>query len=142
MPETLEKFMKIKYNKGSDWEKLKDDYQWAKHRIKAIVDGDLTPLSDIKNYLKVKDEAHKKLIGIKLTNGLEVKSISYHFIDRVIGSIEQRRSGVEIDDIVETLTKSKEIKKAYRESYRIYGSNTLVSISKDGNLIQTNPRKR
>lgn len=142
MPKTFEDFVNFKYNITNQWEKLKDDYQWAKHRLKAINNGELTPLSDINHYLKIKDEAHKKLIGIKLANNLEVKTISYHFIDRVIGCIEQRRSGVKIDDIADSLNGNYDIKEIDK-SIKIYGLDNIVTINKEtGNLIQVNPHTR
>lgn len=142
MPKTFEDFVNFKYNSANQWEKLKDDYQWSKHRLKAINNGELTPLSDINHYLKIKDEAHKKLIGIKLANNLEVKTISYHFIDRVIGCIEQRRSGVKIDDIADSLNGNYDVKEIDK-SIKIYGLNNIVTINKEtGHLIQVNPHTR
>ena len=135
-------FANFKYNVTNQWEKLKDDYQWSKHRLKAINNGELTPLSDINHYLKIKDEVPKKLICIKLANNLEVKTISYHFVDRVIGCIEQRRSGVKIDNIVDSLNGNYDVKEIDK-SIKIYGLDNIVAINKEtGRLIQVNPHTR
>lgn len=137
----VEEFARMKYNNTDEWNYLKGNYNWLKHRYNAIEKGELTALSTPKSYLEVKTEAYAKLTGVKLTNGMKVESISYHFIDRIIGNISEKRNGVDINDIQDTLKTSSDIRSSYGGSYRIYGKNNIVSISDKGNLIQVNPRR-
>ena len=142
MPGTFEKFVDLKYNKINKWEELKYIYSLKKHYNKSINDGSLSALVDFDLYKNIDDQINNELHGIVTTNSIKVKSHSYHFIDRVCGSIEQKRSGVSISDIKETLIKSQEIK-VNEKSIKIYGENNIVSINPEtGNLIQVNPRKK
>ncbi len=136
----VEKFTKMKYNNPVKWNYLKNNYNLLKHRYNAIQDGKLSALVSPSDYLKINDEICKKIIGLKLLNDLEVKSKSYHFLDRVIGNIEEKRNGVKIEDIIKTLTNSNDIRRSYANSYKIYGENNIISINDEGNLIQVNPR--
>lgn len=81
-----------------------------------------------------------ELNGVNTVKDITVKGHSLHFIDRVFGSVEQKRSGVNAEDIkatLQTATKYKEKDK----SIKIYGEKTIVSINpKTGRLIQANPR--
>ncbi len=137
---TIEKYLEIKYNNVSEWNYLKNNYKVVKHRYFAIEQGLLTPLVDVEDYIKLKIEANKELLGIKLKDNTIVKKLSYHFIDRIIGSIEQKRSGVAIETIKDILENSDNIVPSYNGSYRIIGNNAIISYNKEGVLIQTNPR--
>ena len=130
----------MKYNNPVKWNYLKNNYNLLKHRYNAIQEGKLSALVSPSDYLKINDEICKKIIGLKLLNDLEVKSKSYHFLDRVIGNIEEKRNGVKIEDIIKTLINSNDIRRSYDNSYKIYGENNIISINDEGNLIQVNPR--
>ncbi|MBS4900359.1 MAG: hypothetical protein KHZ87_06325 [Clostridiales bacterium] len=52
----------------------------------------------------------EKLIGIVTSNNITITGKSNHSIARVIGSIEQRRIGVGISDILDNLTNPDDIK--------------------------------
>ena len=76
------------------------------------------------------------------SQGTKITEKSKHFINRVIGSIEERRSGVTVDDVVETL-KSTDVRPGKGESVRYFGENAIVTVNPTtGKLIQVNPRHR
>ena len=130
----FDKFTKTKYN-SSDWGDLKRQYALKGHYDKAIAKGDLDALVDFDLYNDM---------DVKITKTLHDDNIekhSYHFVDRVFGSVEQKRSGVSIEDIKETL--SNPVKKVVKEnSVKLYGTNNIVSYNpKTKTLIQVNPFK-
>lgn len=139
-PKTIDYFLKIKYNNSDEWKLMHGYY-------KGITKGSLTPLTDYKLYKDIDIQIKNNLIGIKTYNNIDVKSRSIHFIERVVGSTEQRRSGVKIIDIKNTLinpNKVGEIRMVNGDrSLKLYGDNNMVTINPDtGNLIQVNPRKK
>lgn len=71
-----------------------------------------------------------------------MKSYSKHFVDRVCGSVEQKRSGVELKDIIDTINTSNIFRESKRNaSIKIIGEKCIVSINpKTKNLIQVNPK--
>ena len=76
-----------------------------------------------------------------------IQGKTYHFIDRVFGSVEERRSGVSIEDVKQALTTPVEIKdtilKGNRISQVFVGEHAKVSVNPDSNiLIQVNPNHR
>ncbi len=112
---------------------------------KSVKLGNVTPLAGAKLYQRISKEIDKKLVGIVTANGIEIKGKSYHFIDRVIGSVYQKRSGVPIDIVLEALTSPdkmagvKESKNGRSQKFVLKGK-CSVSVNPDtGNLIQVNP---
>ena len=147
VPNSLDKFQELKYNNSGEWKELKANYGLKKHYDTAIENGDLSPLVDFNLYKDYNKRLDSELNGIKLKNGLEVKSHSLHFIDRTFGSSAfpekgELRSGVNIEDTKETLLTSTDIVKSKRnDSLKIYGKKCIVSINPNtGNLIQVNPQ--
>ncbi len=142
MPESIEKWQEMKYNNTQEYSKLKYNYNLKEHYNLAIEKGELSPLVNFDTYKNVDDMVKSELVGLTTTNGIEIKSYSKHFIDRVCGSIEQRRSGVEISNIKDIISNSNEIKHLEKSDV-IRGKDIQVSINPaTGNLIQTNPRVR
>lgn len=94
-------------------------------------------MSTPKSYLDVKTENY-----IELTNGMKVNSISYHFVDRIIGNVSEKRSGVDIKDIFTDLQTSTNIKMSKRgnNTYKVFGKYSIITINTDGNLVQVNPQ--
>ena len=138
-PKTFAKFQDLKYNSG-EWEAFKS-YK------KSIQTGELTALADFTLYQKISREIDEKLVGLTTSNGIKITGKSKHFISRVIGSIEQRRSGVDIQAVSEALTDPNAIVypvKTYRDgstSQKFRYSGVEVSVNPyTGNLIQTNPK--
>lgn len=142
VPESLEKWQDLKYNNTQEYSELKYNYNLKEHYNLVIEKGELSPLVDFDRYKNIDDMVKKELVGLTTRNGIETKSYSKHFIDRVCGSIEQKRSGVEISDIKDVISNSNEIKHLEKSDV-IRGKNIQVSINpKTGNIIQTNPRVR
>ena len=142
MPENIEKWQDIKYNNDKGYIQIKYDYTLKQHYNKVIEEGELSPLVDFTTYKNIDNEIKNKIVGLKTTSNIELKSYSKHFVDRVCGSVEQKRSGVEISNIKDIISNSNEIKHLEKSDV-IIGNDIQVSINPTtGNLIQTNPRVR
>lgn len=136
-PMTIGDFVKIKYN----------DEKWKlfKSFTSSIKSGELSALADFNLYKNISDEMDVKLLGVVTSNGMTITGKSNHSIARVIGSIEQRRNGVQVSDVLDALT-SKEaellpIKIMKNGRSQKFRNNTVeVSVNPDnGNIIQVNP---
>ncbi len=138
-PKSLNDFIDIK--NSADWELFKA----YKNSIKS---GELTPLADFELYKKTSDEIDNKLIGITTANGIKIEGKSKHFIARVIGSVEQKRNGVSVGEVLEALTNPEAIVLPIRtslngKSQKIRFNGIEVTVNPHThNLIQTNPLKR
>lgn len=137
VPKTFDKYQNLKYNDSEQWETLKD-YKYS--RMKNMISS-FTTFEDYKSYKK---KINDELIGLITVDGVEIKDQSKHFIERVFGTTEdpkegRPRSGVEIDDIKNALTKG--TAKHREDSLRYFGEKCVVSVNKEtGILIQTNPK--
>lgn len=128
----------------------KSEKKLFKHYTDSVKNGDVSPLTDYDTYQKIATELREKCIGLKTSNGIELKEISLHSIDRVIGSAEKRRSGVTVDGIVEALTSpdAKIMDPIYNKtktkvSQKFIYKTTEVSVNPiDHILIQANPHHR
>lgn len=136
-PATFEAFQNIKYSSG-------DDYAQFKAYARDIGNGGLTPLADFKLYQDTASQIDAELVGVITSDGTEIVAKSDHFVSRVIGSVEERRSGVEISSVREALTNperrdSRRGKKGV--SVRYFGKEAIVTVNPDtGTIIQANPR--
>ena len=139
---SFDSFQEIKYNNSIEYDALKYEYNLKKHFNYAIDSGGLSPLVDFKLYKEMDSNVGFYLEGMKTTNGIEIKSYSKHFIDRVFGSIEERRNGVKLDEIIDTIRNSSNFRESKRNgSIKIIGDKCIVSINPTtGNLIQVNPQ--
>ena len=114
---------------------------------KSINVGELTPLADFELYKKISNEIDEKIVGITASNGIKIKNKSNHFISRVIGSVEQKRNGVEIEKIIDTLREPDEITNVEvrasgsTQRFKKYGMAAVSVNPETGNLIQVNPIK-
>lgn len=112
---------------------------------RAIQAGELTPLASFELYQAISKQIDDEVVGLVAANGLVVASKSDHFIARTIGSVEQKRSGVSIYNIIMALTHPDRIDPIQeRENGRtqrfILKGVCSVTINPDiGNLIQVNP---
>ena len=138
---SIDNFLEIKYNKD-------DEYKLLKAYKNAISSGELTPLADFELYKQISREMDSKLIDITTSNGIKILGKSEHSVARVIGSIEQRRSGVSVDDILDALTNEESeimpIKTMKNRRSQVFKNDKVeVSINPDTqNIIQVNPRHR
>ena len=140
-PKSFTEFQNLKYN-DNKWELFKA-YE------RAIQTGELTTLTDFTLYQETSKEIDDKLVGLTTSNGITITGKSNHFIARVIGSVEQRRSGVDVDRVLEALT-SKDAKilptrvsPNGKISQRFIYEDIELSINPEtGSLIQVNPYSR
>ncbi len=139
--QSFEDFQKMKYNNLNEYNDIKYTYRLKEHYDLVVEKGELSVLVDFNTYKNIDKQVQKKLIGQVTKNGIEIKSYSKHFIDRICGSIEEKREGVNIKDILDTINNSEDFKMSKKNnSIKIIGKNNIVSINpKTGNLIQTNP---
>ncbi len=140
-PKSFAEFQNLKYSSG-EWNSF-NAYK------KAIQTGELTSLTDFALYQKTSREIDNILVGTTTSNGIQIIGKSSHFIARVIGSVEQRRSGVDVDRVLEALT-SKDAKilptrvsPNGKISQRFIYEDIELSINPEtGSLIQVNPYSR
>lgn len=140
---SLADFRDMKYNKPKEFELLKD-------YVNSVKKGMISPLSGFKNYKKIHDELEENVIGIDIAEGVQITEKSKHFMERVIGTMcdpktGNPRSGVSIEDISKALKNPVSINpiktaKNGERSQKYIGENATVTINPDtGILIQCNP---
>lgn len=93
------------------------------------------------------DEIDSKLIGITASNGVKITGKSNHFIARTIGSVEQKRNSVSIEQSLDALLNPMEIQPATKQfngsSQKLKGKDCFISINPDtGILVQVNPHRK
>lgn len=131
-PVSLEKFRKLKYNSDT-WNSFQD-------YVKSVQSGELTSLADFELYQETSNLIDQQLIGIVTSEGVTITGKSKHFIARMIGSVEQRRNGVDISDIQEALeSPSAVISRSTSVQYVLEGRCSVSMNPQTGNLIQVNP---
>ena len=106
---------------------MKQNYIYAKHRYKAIQDKKLDSNISVRDYINKVHEIRQELLDYKLYNGNFVKDITLHFYDRVIGNPEEKRIGVSIANIKDTLSNVVDIRERENGSVLIIGKNAKVS---------------
>ena len=138
-PKTFADFQHLKYSSG-DWELYKD-------YVRAIRRGELTPLADFALYKEIDQKIDKELVGITTLSGIKIAGKSKHFVSRVIGSVEQRRSGVDVSDVFEAITQRTtkvmpiKVYASGERSQKFKGEKAIVTINPDTRiLVQTNPQ--
>ena len=110
----------------------------------------ISPLSSFKNYQKIYDEINEKVIGVKTFEGSEVTRQSKHFMERVIGTMKdpktgRSRSGVSVEGIKDALENPMTVRAIRTDlqgerSQKYIGEKATVSVDPDtGTLIQCNP---
>ena len=129
-----------------DFLTLKYSNEWVDFKAYAssINIGELTPLANFKLYKDISQKIDSILVGKVTSNGLKITGKSKHFIARTIGSVEQRRNGVSIEDALGALTNPIKVdairNNANGDSQRFIGKAAAVTINPHtGNLIQVNP---
>lgn len=138
LPETLEKFQQMKYNKD---EKARREFDLLRQYKETVETGSVTNIG-FKAYQGVMQKATKEIVGLTSSDGKEIKSISKHLVDRIIGSEKQKRLGVSIEKVVETIEKGAIVKQTER-SVKYRYEDVEVSVNPvTGNVIQCNPYSR
>ncbi|SDF30935.1 minor capsid protein [Eubacterium pyruvativorans] len=138
---SIEEYRRIQYNKNR-----KSSFDSYKRMIRS---GELTPLATFELFEKTEKQLRKELKNLTTSNGIAITGYSKHCVARVVGSVEQRRNGVEVSDLVEAL-KSKESKigkvktrKDGNKSQRFISHSAMVTVNPDtGIVIQVNPYRR
>lgn len=146
-PKTLAGYYNLKYNDSKE-SRLYKGY------VKAVNRGNISPLVGYDKFKEIAKEAEKEFVGIQASDGAQVKGVTAHFVDRVIGqqsagspSRPGIRNGVEFNDVKEALLNSKKIgpimeKDNGKRSKTYYGENVAVSYNPDtGELIQVQPKR-
>lgn len=143
VPKDFAKFRELKYNSGEKW-KLYENYK------KSVEKGMVSPLSGVKNYIRLHGEVDAKMIGIETAQGTKITGQRKHFMERVIGTMKdpktgRSRSGVTVEDIQDALKNSLGVRKIVTDakgdrSQKYIGANATVAVNPDtGMLIQCNP---
>lgn len=148
---TLAEYYDVKYNDSPRYELLQ-------RYARDVGSGWISPLSRFGNYEALYNRIQTEIVGTTASNGVVITGQSQHFMQRVIGTMVDpqklrdnlqiiRRSGVDINDIKDTLYNPVEVcpvrvSQSGRKSVKLNGKNCSVTINPDtGILIQTNPRK-
>ena len=104
--ETLAEYYNVKYN---DVER----YELLKHYVKSIDSGMMSPLSGFDKYEEYRDRIENELVGLTAVSGIQIKSQSYHFLERVFGTWhdpkhnDDIRNGISLEDIKDAILNGK-----------------------------------
>ena len=123
----------------------------------GIDTGWMSALVNYEDYFNAYNQLYKNLVGERTTDGVEIKSITDHFMYRLFGTLVDpkiyeeklqivRRSGVEVEDVIDALlngrTRPEKIKNGKRSKAYV-NDKCLVTVNPDtGRLVQCNPRTR
>lgn len=124
--------------------------KYYKDYLKSVKTGFISPLVDFEDYIKYKSRIDREIIGKTTSNGIEIKSQSKHFIERVFGTMRdpktgKPRNGVDFEDVKDALLngRPRSQKKDLNGnvvSVKLVTDKAEVSINPiTGNLIQCNP---
>lgn len=139
LPKTLENYQKIVYNKST-----KENFD---HYIDARRRGSVSAVASFSDWQETDTRLRTVFVGQTTANGVKIASVSKHFVDRVIGTIYQKRSGVSLADLERALKEGQvlsiETRKDGKQSQKIvlYGVCEFTINPKTGELIQCNPRR-
>lgn len=146
-PKNLAGYYALKYNESKE-SRLFSGY------VNAVKAGRVSPLVGYDEFKAVAQDAESLLVGMRTSDGEDVKGITAHFIDRVIGQQSPDsnprkgiRNGVALADIEDALKNPYDIGpivegKNGKRSKLYYGKNASVSYNPDtGELIQTQPKR-
>ena len=137
---TLADYYNVKYNDIERFELLRK-------YSRSINDGMLSPLVGFTKYEAYYYRVQNELIGQTTGAGVTIRSQSDHFLERVFGTKadpkhdNRPRSGVKLEDIKDALLT--DVSPRYSEkndSYVYSNERCLVSLNREGKLIQTNPK--
>ena len=147
---SLADYYNVKYNDVERYNLLQD-------YAKSVLRGMLSPLTGFDMYERYHHRIQNELIGFVTSSGIEIKSQSKHFLERVFGTKSdpthgnKPRSGVSLEDIKNALTSGK-VKYHYikdKNGNRIIDTKGVSFVSykcsvsinpKTGNLIQVSPK--
>ena len=138
LPKTLENYQKIVYNKND-----KDNFD---HYIAARRNGSVSAVVGFSDWHEMDTRLRTAFVGQIAANGVKITAVSKHFVDRAIGSVSQRRSGISLSNLKRAIAEGTplpiETRKDGRQSQKIILSEVCeITINpKTGELIQCNPK--
>lgn len=136
---TLAEYYDVKYNDTKR-------YTLLKNYVSSVDKGMLSPLTGFDKYEGYYNKVQTELIGLSTKTGIEIKSQSIHFLERVFGTkkdpkTKYPRNGVDFEDIKDALLNDSNPRYSSKNNSFIFkNSRCQVSINSEGNLIQTNPK--
>lgn len=137
---TLADYYNVKYNDS-------ERYALLKRYVNSVDKGMLSPMTGFDLYEEYYNKIQNELIGLTTSSGIEIKSQSKHFLERIFGTKEdpthnnEIRSGVAFDDIKDALLHGKTRVTHGGQSILHYNDRCGITVNPHtGNLIQTNPR--
>ncbi len=95
-PKSLEEFRDLKYSSG-EWGQFQS--YW-----KSIENGELSAFANFELYKKANRDIDNSLVGITTSNGVSIMGKDDGFISDMIGSVDERRSGIDIKNVYAVLT--------------------------------------
>ena len=147
MPKSVDDFQEIKYNKSKQ-----EEFQLLQHYKWAVDKGQIAAISSFANYKEQYNKINETLVG-KTFNGVEIKKVSNHFIDRTVGSIyytytrnggKIKHEGVSVEDSFKTLLSGQKRSIQYdkhkrpSQKFLLLGVAVLTINPITGELVQVN----
>ena len=139
---TLAKYYDAKYNNSPA-------YQVLRRYARSVESGMLSPMTGIELYQSTYDFIESQIIGLRTSNGIEIRGQSHHFLERVFGTSQdphtgKPRTGVQLDDVLDCIVNGRARPTRTGEgavrSQVFFTENCAVSVNPDtGVLIQCNP---
>lgn len=140
-PKTIALFNQMRYNDTPE-------YKLLKAYMNSVENGMLSPLVGFEKYQEYYNRVQTEIIGLTTVNGVEIKSQSKHFLERVFGTGNDpshdgvSRSGVGLEEIIDAL-KNGTVKQNPKDATSVSFVTDKCSVSVNpitGNLIQVNPK--
>lgn len=126
------------------------EYRLLRRYADDVRSGWISPITGFGNYFDTYKKVEDSIVGRTTASGVQIKSQSRHFLQRVFGTMKDpvkgsTRSGVPLEDIQAALFNPIKIGNTItrsdgKRSLKYYGNRCIVSINPDtGELIQVNP---
>ncbi len=139
-PKNLADYYDMKYNN-------RKEYALLRSYADKVDSGMITPLCGFGNFKEQYERTEREIIGIKTINGIEIQKQSDHFIERIIGTMNdpshdgKSRNGVSIEDVKEALENGKAKPVKYTKDRRIGNISPSQSFNTEKCSVSVNPEK-
>lgn len=145
LPKTLESYQKIVYNN--------DDHDNMLHYVAARRSGTVSAVASFSDWQSMNTKLNTLFVGKTASNGVQIKSVSRHFVDRAIGTIYKKdggkkREGVSVANLQNIIMHGKvgrtKTDSMGRKSTLLYidGVGDVTINSETGVLVQCNPNSK
>lgn len=145
LPKTLESYQQIVYNK--------DDHDNMIHYVAARRSGTVSAVASFSDWQTMNTKLNTLFVGKTAANGVQIKSVSRHFVDRAIGTIYKKdggkkREGVSVANLQNIIMHGKvgrtKTDSMGRKSTLLYidGVGDVTINSETGVLVQCNPNSK